>query len=230
MFCAIYLVLNIYSTTIQPFVNLDINLVHNLNYLNIIGIFVLLTLLAFYYHLTVDDAERELRQLNIKLELLASIDPLTKLFNRRAIMDKIKTEAKRSERSGKSFVIVLADIDDFKMFNDDYGHDCGDEILMQVAGFLKKCLREQDHTSRWGGEEFLIVLPETNLEKSRMTIERIREQIAHQSFIYHDSKLSITLTFGLAEFKGDETVANCIIRADKALRDGKRQGKNCIVG
>lgn len=125
LFFASYLGLNIYSNFSIPIYILNNIIITGFNYMNIIGIFLILFLLAYFYYKTVRETENELIQTNKHFEELASIDSLTKLLNRRSILDIIKNEEIRFKRSGKPFVIMIIDIDDFKRFNDQYGHDCG---------------------------------------------------------------------------------------------------------
>ncbi len=176
-------------------------------------------------------AERT-RSLNRALEemkKLAATDPLTKLLNRRNILEKLKDEVVRYERHRKPFVIAIADIDDFKLFNDKYGHDCGDYILVEVANKMKSSLRKQDFVARWGGEEFLIVLIETDLNNGRTVIEKIRRIIAEEIYRYQELELSVTMTFGISQFDDSMDIDACIKKADIALYKGKTNGKNCVV-
>ncbi|MCK4796958.1 MAG: GGDEF domain-containing protein, partial [Spirochaetes bacterium] len=122
------------------------------------------------------------------------------------------------------------DIDDFKKFNDTYGHDCGDFILVSIANTIKSILREQDNVARWGGEEFLLLLPDSNMEGAKITSEKIREKIASTPYYYNDIKLEVTMTFGVSVFDNDSIdIDYYIAKADKALYKGKKSGKNCVV-
>ncbi len=182
-------------------------------------------------------SNRELQQVNEalvtahkKLELAAKTDPLTQLSNRRGILDKLESEKIRFERNHRSFVVIVGDIDHFKRFNDVYGHDCGDFVLVSTANTFRAILRKQDGVARWGGEEFLLLLPETTLEGGRIVAEKLKRTIAHHAYQYRDEALSITMTFGVSVF--DETVHSIdetIKKADQALYQGKEQGRNCVV-
>ncbi|MDM8550918.1 diguanylate cyclase [Desulfobacterales bacterium HSG2] len=182
-------------------------------------------------------AYRELKKTNEellksqrKLELAAKTDTLTKLSNRRDIIEKIENERIRFERSGKPFSLVLCDIDNFKVFNDKHGHDCGDFVLVSVAEMMRGKVRKQDGVARWGGEEFLLLLPETDLEGGRILAESLREKISCNYYKYDNHNLRITMTFGVSSFS--ECVMNieqCIKMADEALYEGKKRGKNCVV-
>lgn len=159
---------------------------------------------------------------------LANIDPLTDLPNRRYMKKRIELEQNRAERSNKKFSFIMCDIDDFKMFNDNYGHDCGDYILREIAGVLQNSIRKQDIVSRWGGEEFLFLLPETDREGAVKTAEKIRKQIEASHFHYEGQSLGITMTFGVAICAWDDTIEDRIKKADTALLLGKNKGKNCV--
>jgi diguanylate cyclase (GGDEF)-like protein len=173
--------------------------------------------------------EHDLLNINRKLEELASVDPLTGLINRRTMLKHIDNEIAHYQEHNKSFSIVLADMDDFKSFNDENGHECGDYILTQTAFTMKSVLREVDHIARWGGEEFLLFLPKTNIEESRAIVSRIKEKLSNQPITFKDSNFSVTLTFGICEYIEGMEIASVINIADKALYRGKNSGKNCIV-
>jgi diguanylate cyclase (GGDEF)-like protein len=172
---------------------------------------------------------RELTDAYTKLDLLARTDPLTRLSNRRDILDKIKYEALKFERSGEEFVLVISDIDNFKTFNDSYGHDCGDFVLVNLANLMRSVLRKQDCIGRWGGEEFLFLMPKTSLEGGAMVADKIRKKIEHETFYYRDIKLNITMTFGVNVYNTITDIDYCINKADEALYHGKSIGKNCVV-
>jgi diguanylate cyclase (GGDEF)-like protein len=165
-----------------------------------------------------------------KFETASKYDPLTKLSNRRDIREKIKNEQERQKRLSKPFSVILCDIDDFKKMNDTHGHDCGDYVLMSVSDLIRSQLRDVDCPSRWGGEEFLILLVETDLEGCKIVAERIRKRIESALLQYGGVRLSITMTFGISACgNSEEDIERCIKRADRALYKGKRQGKNCVV-
>ena len=164
-----------------------------------------------------------------KMEMLARTDPLTQLSNRRDFLEKFQHEIIRFERSGKPFSVVLSDIDDFKSVNDRYGHDCGDIVLVTTAKIFKSMLRKQDTVGRWGGEEFILLLPEAPLLGGKTVAEGIRKRIARETFSYNGHQLSITITFGVCEYNGVMDIDTCVKRADEALYSGKHKGKNCVV-
>jgi len=164
-----------------------------------------------------------------KMEILARTDPLTNLSNRRDFYEKLVYERFRSERSGKPFSLVLGDIDNFKSYNDRFGHDCGDFILVETANIIKSVVRKQDVVGRWGGEEFILLLPEATLPGGERVAEGIRQKIAAESFCFDKHRFSLTMTFGVSEFDGSSDIDPCIKMADEALYLGKIKGKNCVV-
>jgi len=175
--------------------------------------------------------EQQKKELSIayqKMELLARTDPLTQLSNRRDFLEKFQQEIIRSERSGSPFSVILSDIDDFKNVNDRYGHDCGDFVLVNTAKILKSMIRKQDSVGRWGGEEFILLLPETPLSGGKIVAEGICKRIAGETFSFKGHRLSITITFGVCIYNGVMDIDTCIKRADEALYNGKHQGKNCV--
>ena len=179
-----------------------------------------------------EQIEKQKKELSIaykKMEMLARTDPLTQLSNRRDFLEKFQHEIIRFERSGKPFSVVLGDIDDFKSVNDRYGHDCGDFVLVAIAQIFKSMIRKQDTVGRWGGEEFILLLPEAPLKGGETVAEGIRKRIAGEAFSYKEHQLSITITFGVCEYSAVLDIDTCIKRADEALYTGKHRGKNCVV-
>lgn len=164
-----------------------------------------------------------------KYQQASRTDPLTQLANRRYILEKIEAEQKRFKRHGKSFTLVLSDIDNFKHFNDQYGHECGDFVLVNVGMIMHSVLRETDSTGRWGGEEFILLLPETSLTQGISVAEKVRETINGKKFSFKGHEISITMTFGVSTYSEPENIDECIKRADQALYLGKSQGKNCVM-
>jgi diguanylate cyclase (GGDEF)-like protein len=191
--------------------------------------------LANRFTTMLDDLEREvsertaqLAEANAKLSRAAVSDSLTGVYNRRGIMQLAEAEQRRARRSGRSFSVLLVDVDKFKDFNDNFGHACGDFVLQRVAGLLGDELRDVDRLGRWGGEEFIILLPETSDSGAALLAERLRDQLARSAFDYGDEQVRVTATFGVANHRHDETLEQCIARADVALYHGKRSGRNCV--
>jgi two-component system, cell cycle response regulator len=164
-----------------------------------------------------------------QLEIAARTDPLTELLNRRRIIELIEIEAIRYARSKKIFTIAIGDIDLFKNINDNYGHDGGDFVLKTVADTITAMIRKQDSASRWGGEEFLILLPETDIKGAKNLTEKVMGKIAACEFASININLNVTMTFGIAEYDAGASIDSTIKKADIALYEGKNKGRNCVV-
>jgi len=168
----------------------------------------------------------------LKIERKMRNDPLTGVLNRQAMEEDLSNEFSRSKRYNKVFGIVMADIDHFKKVNDTYGHSVGDEALKCFAKILKKCLREVDVIYRFGGEEFLILLPETNADPSLITALRLQKSVeSHvmKSIIDPSLQLQITASFGVSVYKdNDESYQDLMQRADQALYLAKENGRNRV--
>lgn len=164
-----------------------------------------------------------------QLEIAARTDSLTGLLNRRRIIELIEIEAIRYARNKKLFSIVIGDIDFFKSINDNYGHDEGDVVLKSIADTITAMIRKQDSAARWGGEEFLILLPETDMNGGKNITEKIRDKIANGKFVPMNIDLKLTMTFGIAEYDAAISIDSTIKKADIALYEGKNKGRNCVV-
>lgn len=170
-----------------------------------------------------------LSEANEQLAAAARVDPLTNLLNRRGFSAEASDEIDRMYRTGRAFNLVLADVDHFKNFNDRHGHACGDHVLIQAAAIFRSKVRAVDRVGRWGGEEFILLLPETGLEGASALAEKLRLDIADNIFEYSGQSLSITMTFGVARFEKGESLDNCIARADAALYRAKKLGRNQVL-
>ncbi len=185
--------------------------------------------LKAYSNKIIAEQNEKLKKAYKKVEELASIDSLTGLSNRRDILKKIRHEANRFDRSKKPFALIMGDIDDFKSVNDTYGHDAGDTVLQAIADFIKNNIRKQDTVGRWGGEEFLILLPDTGLKGAKFIAEKLREGIFSYKIQYSNYDLNVTITFGVSVYKQLRDINECIKEADQALYLGKVRKKNCVV-
>jgi diguanylate cyclase (GGDEF)-like protein/PAS domain S-box-containing protein len=173
---------------------------------------------------------QELLDLKKKLEISVRTDPLTDLPNRRGLAEKLEYEKIRFSRSESPFTIIIGDIDHFKDINDTFGHDAGDHILVGIAQMLKGNSRKQDIVSRWGGEEFIILLPETDLGNGAILAEKLRDKIEKKVFVYQDNKIPVTLSFGLSVYnKKGMKMDDVIKQADECLYEAKDSGRNKVV-
>ena len=171
----------------------------------------------------------ELNSANYKLEQISRTDPLTKISNRRDMIEKIEHEKKRFARNGKPFVLIMIDIDNFKLVNDKYGHDAGDFILESIAHLMQASVRKQDIVGRWGGEEFLLLLPETDIVGGEALAEKIRKSVEETPYIFSNKKIPVTITLGVSVYDRLMELETTIKSADKAMYEGKNKGKNCVV-
>lgn len=179
-------------------------------------------------HLELYRLKREVEEKNRLLEIASLTDPLTELENRRSILGFLDNEEARINRGAPGCGIVLMDIDNFKSFNDVYGHEAGDLVLKSVSRVLKSCVRKNDRVCRWGGEEFLLVLPETSLESTYSVGEKVRASVEALQLEYREESLSITITAGCSLFSGSD-IDGTIKDADDKLYLGKERGKNCVI-
>lgn len=169
------------------------------------------------------------REAEEKLKQLSLTDSLTGLSNRRDMMNKINLESKRADRSDSNFAFILIDIDHFKKVNDTYGHDAGDVVLKGIASILKNEARQTDTTSRWGGEEFLLLLPNTDQEGAVATAEKFRKMVEAEQFTYENYLIKVTLTLGISICQKGLSPEGAIAMADKALYQGKSFGRNRVI-
>jgi diguanylate cyclase len=180
-------------------------------------------------------SSKAMKELQRDLELVrkeALTDGLTNLSNRKAFDAEIRRVAREAQKEGATFSLLMMDIDHFKSFNDNYGHQVGDQVLRLVARTLTDGVKGRDMAARFGGEEFAIILPETNLQAAIKVAESLRKAVAGKEVINRNSgeKLGrITLSGGVAQFVAGETVEDVIERADAALYTSKHNGRNQIA-
>jgi diguanylate cyclase (GGDEF)-like protein len=172
----------------------------------------------------------ELERALLRIEELAMRDELTGVFNRRYLMETIKTEKHRCERNGGVFSICILDVDHFKHVNDTYGHGAGDEVLKAIASVATQALRQTDYFGRYGGEEFALVLTGTMADGAFVTAERVRCAIEALRFPDISDELKVTASIGLADMRFSEDTALTFKRADDALYQAKQSGRNrCLM-
>jgi diguanylate cyclase (GGDEF)-like protein len=180
-------------------------------------------------HLELHHLKQELVQKNLELTKASVTDPLTGISNRRGMIEQMEIELSRIGRGSNTGGLVLSDIDDFKLVNDNYGHDYGDYVLKEVTKIIKDNVRSQDMTARWGGEEFLLFFVDTDIDEAYMACNKIREAIEKQNFNFNKITHKITMTFGLSLVSSNKGVDYYVKQADLALYDGKKSGKNRVV-
>lgn len=171
----------------------------------------------------------ELREKNQLLETLAVTDPLTLLFNRRYLMDRLDEQLARTVRYGTPVSLVMIDLDRFKQVNDTYGHPMGDEVLRNTSRLLRSEIRATDFAARFGGEELVLVLPQTDLEGASRLAEALRQKIEAQVHRCGEAFVRATASFGVAAAGPKDTSEALLHRADRALFEAKRAGRNRVV-
>jgi len=219
----------IYTKWVKPLIKEKV-IDHTLVW-QIILVSILIILIILYWYLKTLKINKKLLETEKKLKLLASTDSMTKLYNRRFFLSTSEHTLELSKRNKSSTSVIILDIDDFKKVNDTYGHKVGDDVIVTLASLLTKYTRRSDMVCRWGGEEFTILLPETNLKGALNIAEKIRHE-TEKLYIntFSDKKLKFTVSIGvsLIDKQGDLTIENSIHRADEALYEAKHNGKNRV--
>lgn len=175
-----------------------------------------------------DRYQRSLLEWNEQLRRAALRDPLTGLANRRMMTDRISEEQERARRRHTDFTLAMMDVDYFKNINDTYGHELGDRVLCSIADAINSSLRNYDLGARWGGEEFMILLPHTDLKEARDICARVQKALAKIRLEQTGQTLNITASIGLTSYRCQEEYTQTITRADQALLRAKREGRNRI--
>ncbi len=221
--CITFIALDVSTHDAPQTLELSAGLIRLINYINIVIAFTAVGLISYYFRLASITQEQE-------LEKLANTDSLTGLYNRRRMQEILESQKSLSSQNRSGFALIFVDIDHFKKFNDTYGHSCGDYILCEVASFMRNHLRQGNALARWGGEEFLIMLPNTDIREARTIAEKIRKAIAEERFHLAGQKFSVTMTFGLTQHENNDSIDNSLKRADDALYQGKKAGRNLVMG
>lgn len=185
---------------------------------------------SIFQHRTIRRQRDELEKKNVRLSFLASHDPLTELCNRREFDRFLKMEMSRIFRYGRRAVVILLDIDFFKAVNDSYGHSTGDAVLVQTADILRRNLRESDIIARWGGEEFIVLLPETELIHGIVAAEKLRTVVGNNFMVVNGNTIRVTASFGVVALDTQAGMRFDLVyqEADKALYSAKANGRNRV--
>ena len=173
----------------------------------------------------VHDRTKALETMTQKLEVLATVDSLTQVNNRYSIMKIMQVEINRANRNSTPLSVVMFDIDLFKNINDNYGHDIGDKVLSNLSNLVQSSLRSVDFLGRYGGEEFLIIMPNTSLDFAKQTSERLRITVESHDF---DDVDKLTISLGLVELEKDEDIDQVFKRLDDLLYKSKESGRNIL--
>lgn len=175
-------------------------------------------------------AEAALKQSEERYRTLSITDHLTGLFNSRHMYERFEVETARAARYGHPLALIVVDVDNFKQFNDTFGHLAGDGVLHSLANMIRACLRRSDTAFRFGGEEFAVLLPETDIGQARAVAERLRAGFAeHVHTPTPETQVRSTVSVGVTGYRANESTNDCIRRADEAMYAAKRDGKNRVV-
>ena len=191
--------------------------------------FIIIIYVSSIYIFASEKNKRDAKAQTEKLQRLATIDPLTQLFNRRAMMDFIKVIESNCRKTGSSYSLCLGDIDDFKHVNDTYGHDAGDKVLCSVSSVIAQNVPSEGYVCRWGGEEILFVVPNADTESCERIAQNICKKIYECTFEENSRSFKVSMTFGVYSVTPAENYDEGISKVDKLLYKGKKQGKNCVV-
>lgn len=197
--------------------------------INILIVFIALSFFSILFIIETVVAYNKLYTQNKQLDTIANTDPLTGLYNRRTMTTQIMNFLSDYKISKQPFSIIICDIDDFKKINDNYGHEGGDEVLRSLSKIFENLTRDKDFLCRWGGEEFLILLKNTDLDHARIIAERIRVHVENSEIKYSNYNIKITLTLGVASVTENQDYDVLFKLADNRLYTGKNSGKNIVV-
>lgn len=217
-----YLGMDILLRIRQPPFELALQTANGLHYFNVFTAMLILIAMAGYYYYLIDQAQSSLRH-------LARTDPLTRLHNRLALTESIAHEQRRSRGGERPLSFIIGDLDHFKTVNDTHGHEVGDQVLVAVSQAMAQAVRDIDHLGRWGGEEFLVVLPDADEASAFQIAERLRQRVAAVTVPAGAAILKVSMTFGVSQMAGGESADQAIARADAALYDGKHGGRNRVL-
>ncbi|QOX79175.1 GGDEF domain-containing protein [Trichlorobacter lovleyi] len=176
-----------------------------------------------------DSYQFQLQDLNMRLEVMVRTDILTGLANRMEMLNQLEIEQKRSERHNKTFSLILGDLDLFKQVNDTFGHLAGDRVLRQIGAQLRDCLRSEDVCARWGGEEFMVLLPETSLEQAVIVAEKLAAAVRGKEIVWDNQPIHLTMSFGVGAFCAGCSIDEFIQQVDNALYEAKNAGRDRVV-
>ena len=197
--------------------------------LRFVAIYTVLAILSFLNEYFRDGSHRHLVSAYQRLESLFRTDDMTGLYNRRHIMEQLAYEALRMNRMNTPFSVILFDIDHFKQINDCYGHACGDYVLQSFAVVVRNVFRSLDVAARVGGEEFLVLLPDTHLHGAAIVAERLRKEMEQYPFTYGGMQFSVTVSLGVTEARNDLLLDELFRLADDNLYKAKNRGRNRMV-
>lgn len=224
--CIFRIYLYFYCLDNTPRISLAANINNLFQIFNTIAIFWSISLIAYIFSTDTQSLEGKLVEYNKQLKKQASIDPLTGLYNRRRTLEYLEKLLKAPEQL---ISICMCDIDFFKRVNDTYGHDVGDVVLKKISETFRKELPSNTFISRWGGEEFLLIFPDSNGDEANIFLDTLRQKIKEIVFDGGSKNFSISLTFGLVEYDFHSDVTAVLKEADEKLYLGKESGRDRII-
>jgi diguanylate cyclase (GGDEF)-like protein len=219
---ALYVLIDWWLHRTTPYVVVSAAALAGLRYFNIVCFLMALGFIAAAYARTADDAQQ-------RLNALASTDTLTGLMNRRRMTDHMQKALAQARAEGRPLAVMLLDIDHFKTINDQFGHARGDHVIVAVGEVLRANVRQHDLAARWGGEEFLVLMPGASADAARETGERVRRAVANYVVRDDSDPLPVTITVGVSAWQDSERLEDTIYRADESLYVGKQAGRNRVV-
>ena len=196
--------------------------------LRLIYSFLTVTFLSALYEYSREQSFKKAVELSKKYQQLAHYDPLTQLSNRRDALRILHQEQARISRDDAPLSVILCDVDHFKKINDEYGHNAGDVVLIDLANLFTRNIREQDCVARWGGEEFLFILPQTLAENARVFAEKVQENLHQHIVRYEGDEIKVTVSMGIEQFDDNKNIDEVINSADKYLYQAKSAGRDQI--
>jgi diguanylate cyclase (GGDEF)-like protein len=163
-----------------------------------------------------------------KIQRQATIDGLTGLMNHKTFYEALERELWRSRRHGGTISVIMADIDNLKRINDSYGHRAGDKVIKEISQRIRECIRQIDLAARYGGDEFAIILPNTELEAAKIVCERIVESVGRCPAVWQRTQIPLSISVGVGQYGGDTNPEDITSRSDQALYNAKQAGKNTV--
>lgn len=194
--------------------------------LRLVFSFMTATFLSACYEYSREQSYESALRISKQYEQLAFFDQLTKLSNRRGAIQKMEFEQTSIARNNEPLSVILCDVDHFKRVNDQYGHNAGDAVLVRLGEIFTKLIRQQDTVARWGGEEFLFVLPQTTAENAAILAKKIHQVLREETIPFQDVNISITVSMGIEQMNANQAIDDVISRADKYLYQAKNAGRN----
>ena len=187
-----------------------------------IGIYVRKLSIFIYFNFKLKKEITKRKEIEKQLSELANKDSLTNIFNRRKIEELCETELLRNKRYKENFSIIFFDVNSFKIINDSLGHHLGDEVLVKISNVIEKNIRSIDSLGRWGGDEFLIILPQTNLSQTKNIISHLEKQLTK---IQYSKSINVTCSFGIASCEQNDTLDSLLKKADESMYEEKTRLK-----